>query len=422
MERNWMERRRFLTSSLLGTTALALPLGSSALGEYSQTTATQCEPLGQPLPCLTEADIRRVLNASGPLKTAQCFVVAYNFPGWHPTPVQEKWFGKGWTEFQLLSDARTLFGGHAMPRRPLWGYYNEADPAWAEREIDLASSHGIDAWMTDWYWHNGTQFYHEQLEQGFQKASNRSQLKFAVMWANHDWKNLYPARSPADAAVLLPQEHSYDDCLKVIDYCIRKYFHDDSYWRLDGKPVFAIFDLNLFTDKLTFDGARRALDAMRKRVRQAGFSGLHIQASHAYSGLIPRLPELGVQSATQYHSFAWTYGGRPPGGHSPYKDGALTAIHSWQETGSQMTVPFFPDCPVGWDDSPRYGASSHIVIGRSPDQYELLLRAARHYAAPLPVPIVFLSAWNEWTEDHVLLPDQTYGYSYLEAVRRVFRE
>jgi hypothetical protein len=35
--------------------------------------------------------------------------------------------------------------------------------------------------------------------------------------------------------------------------------------------------------------------------------------------------------------------------------------------------------------------------------------------------IVFLSSWNEWTEDHVLLPDTVYGYSYLEAVRRVFR-
>ena len=416
-----MERRRFLSSSLLGTAAVALPFDARSFGQSSEA-GIQSETAGQPLPCLTRAEVLQAMNASGHLKPARCFVVAYNFPSWHPTPVQEKWFGRGWTEFQLLSNARTLFGGHQMPRRPLWGYYNEADPAWAEKEIDLASSHGVDAWMIDWYWHNGTQFYHEQLEQGFQKASNCSKLKFAVMWANHHWKNFYPARSPDDAAVLLTQEHSHEDCVRVIEYCIRKYFHHDSYWRIHDSPVFAIFDLNLFVEKLTFDGARRALDAMRERVRKAGFVDLHIQASHSYSSLIPQLPDLGVQSATQYHSFAWTYGGRSPGGHSPFKDGALTTIHSWQETGRQMTVPFFPDCPVGWDDSPRFGTSSHIVVGRSPDQYELLLRAARHYAASLSAPAVFLSAWNEWTEDHVLLPDQIYGYSYLDAVRRVFRE
>ena len=42
-------------------------------------------------------------------------------------------------------------------------------------------------------------------------------------------------------------------------------------------------------------------------------------------------------------------------------------------------VPFFPDCPVGWDDSPRFGAAAHMVVERSPDQYEILLRAARQF-------------------------------------------
>jgi len=78
---------------------------------------------------------------------------------------------------------------------------------------------------------------------------------------------------------------------------------------------------------------------------------------------------------------------------------------------------------VGWDDSPRFGASAHMVTERTPDQYERLLRAAQYFSAASAAQpkIVFLSAWNEWTEDHVLLPDTVFGYSYLEAVRRVFR-
>jgi hypothetical protein len=64
-----------------------------------------------------------------------------------------------------------------------------------------------------------------------------------------------------------------------------------------------------------------------------------------------------------------------------------------------------------------------MVTQRTPDQFERLLRAAQYSAAASSAQpkIVFLSAWNEWTEDHVLLPDAVFGYSYLEAVRRAFQ-
>jgi hypothetical protein len=59
-----------------------------------------------------------------------------------------------------------------------------------------------------------------------------------------------------------------------------------------------------------------------------------------------------------------------------------------------------------------------MVVERSPDQYEILLRAARQFVEGQSQRVIFLSSWNEWSEDHTLLPDAIYGYSYLEAVRR----
>ena len=59
-------------------------------------------------------------------------------------------FGKGWTEFDTIRNAKALFPCHTMPHYPLWGYYNEAEPEWAAREIDLAADHGVDAWLVDW--------------------------------------------------------------------------------------------------------------------------------------------------------------------------------------------------------------------------------------------------------------------------------
>jgi hypothetical protein len=414
-----MQRRQFLSRSLAGIAGASIPGATPAA--TTDSIVTPKLNTGEPIPYFGEPELNKAIGAEEPGSTKRPFVVAYNFPSWHSTPVMEKWFGKGWTEFQTLRDSHPLFVGHQMPRQPLWGFFNEADPAWAEREIDAASTHGIDAWMIDWYWHNGIQLYHEQLERGFLKSSNRSKLKFAVMWANHHWKNVYPASSPDNAAVLLPQEHSLEDCDRVADYCVRNYFADESYWRLGNGPVFGIFDLNMFVKSLTMDGAKRAIENMRNRVRKAGLGDLHVQASHVYDGLIPKFKDLGIGSATQYHTYGLSYSAATAGKLLPFSDAAANTIGSWRELEKQMTVPFFPDCPVGWDDSPRFGTYSGVVIGRSPDQYERLLRAARIFVTKQDQAIVYLSAWNEWTEDHVLLPDLAHGYGYLEAVRRAFR-
>ena len=374
---------------------------------------------GQPFAYFGDEQAVALLDTRSLRNGPRPFVIAYNFPSWHRTPVMEKWFGQGWTEFRTLHESRPLFAGHQMPRQPLWGYGNEADPQWAEREIATAYAYGLDGWMVDWYWHNGTQFYQEQLENGFLRASNRANFKFALMWANHHWKNVYPAASPDQAAVLLPQQHSHADCLRVIDYAIRHYFQSDSYWRLNGGPVFGIFDLTLFVHQLTLDGARRALDAMRDHVRKAGLGDLHVQASHVYGGLLPHFRELGIGSATQYHPYGLTYAAETARTRVPFADAAAATIRSWLKLQKEMPVAFYPDCPVGWDDSARFGDYAAVVTGRSADQFERLLRAALSYANE-PPPVVFLSSWNEWTEDHVLLPDLAHGYSYLEAVRRVF--
>jgi hypothetical protein len=66
--------------------------------------------------------------------------------------------------------------------------------------------------------------------------------------------------------------------------------------------------------------------------------------------------------------------------------------------------------------------SSWLISNRTADQFELQLLAVKYFVANQHIkpPVVFLAAWNEWTEDHFLMPDATYGYSYLAAVRRQF--
>lgn len=423
-----MRRRQFLGS--LGGTIAALETSSTSEGEAPPSREPQANNYADVLAAqprdsdsyFSEDKLKRAIDTSIPLRDKKFEVVAFNYPSWHPSRFMEQRFGKGWTEFETLRNSKPLYPGHLFPKYPLWRWFNEAEPEWAEREINAAADFAIDVWMIDRYWFDGTQFFQEQLEQGFLRARNRSRLKFAIMWADADWTNLFPARSPSDAAILLRQRTDEADMLRLTDYCIEHYFHQPNYWRIDGKLVFGVFDLNLLLHFLTADQLKRVFEKMRERVTRAGLGDLHLQASLEYAGHERELKALGFDSATLYHTFGLTYGGGTPGSRTPYGKVAAQTIRVWKETAAKLSVPFFPDCPVGWDDSARYGSGAAMVHQRSPDQYERLLRAAQYFSAASSAQpkIIFLSSWNEWTEDHVLLPDTVFGYSYLEAVRRVF--
>lgn len=424
-----MNRRRFLGAVPLSALAWNLRSEAKPFPQPAPDSSSDFPLLPPDVGYFTREKLNALVDTSVSLDSIRFQPIVYNFPSWHPSPYMEKLFGKDWTEFVTVRLAHPQFPGHLQPKRPLWGTFypdrpesfNEANPVWAEREIELAASAGIHAFMIDWYWHMGTQWYHEQLEQGFLKARNCAKLRFAIMWANHNWMNLYPSPQYGQSALLNPQTYSEADMDHITDYCLEHYFRESNYWQLGGQPVFAIFNPDGEAGILKFFGVqklRQILDRMRNRVAKAGLKGLHIQASSNYVASKTPLKEAGFDSATNYHTFA----GGAPGKTSLFTSGAESSIRHWKDVITKLDVPYFPDCPVGWDNSPRYGNQAHIVRHRTADQYELFLQAAKFFVAAQHIhpPAIFLSSWNEWTEDHYLLPDEVHGYSYLEAVRRQF--
>ncbi len=118
---------------------------------------------------------------------------AYYFPNWHVDPANERFHGKGWTEWQLMKYATPRFEGHQQPKVPLWGYEDEADPKVMEKKIDAAADHGVDCFLFDWYWFEDRSFLSRCLEEGYMKAKNNHRTKFALMYANHKrWGNIHP--------------------------------------------------------------------------------------------------------------------------------------------------------------------------------------------------------------------------------------
>ena len=144
------------------------------------------------------------------------------------------------------------------------------------RKIDAAASHGIDAFIFDWYRYNDGQYLERGLNEGFLGAPNNDRLKFALMWANHDWYDIHPAKlrecqtntSPLLYPGMISRATFETAALEVIE----RYFSHPSYWKINGAPYFSIYDLSAIIRSLDgFDGMRDAMAWFRNKTKAAGF-------------------------------------------------------------------------------------------------------------------------------------------------------
>ena len=55
-------------------------------------------------------------------------VAAYVYSGWHPIPERDESFHRDFTEWELVRASRPRFEGHAQPRVPLLGEYDDREP------------------------------------------------------------------------------------------------------------------------------------------------------------------------------------------------------------------------------------------------------------------------------------------------------
>lgn len=102
---------------------------------------------------------------------------AWYFPNWHVDAINEKWHGKGWTEWEVVKVAHPRFEGHLQPKKPLWGYEDESDPKVFGKKIAYAKKYGVDGFIFDFYWLCDLGRYRiNALEKGFLGARNAADL------------------------------------------------------------------------------------------------------------------------------------------------------------------------------------------------------------------------------------------------------
>ena len=326
-----------------------------------------------------------------------------------PRPVRSKYeigafYFPGWSTSARWEPIRTW-----PNRKPILGWYDEANPECADWQIKWAVEHGISFFMVDWYWNQGHQHLEHWVHDAFSKARYRSYLKWAVMWANHN----------------PPHSHSPDDWRKVTQYWIDNYFGMPDYYRIDNRPAVFLWSPQGVRRDVGGSEAVAKLYAMSQEMaHKAGYPGIYFVAmsSHDTPEQVKELEGEGFKALTTYHGFQLAHRDAK-NDYFPYKAVVNTAREVWrQEDDRAQGLVHMPIVDTGWDPRPWHGDKTTVALGRTPQLLGQLCRQAREFADATGKRFIALGPWNEWGEGSYIEPYAEYGFQDLDAIRAAFCE
>ncbi len=338
--------------------------------------------------------------------------IAFYLPQYHPVPVNDEAWGKGFTEWTNVSKAVAQFEGHYQPRLPgELGYYDLRIEDIQRRQIELAKLHGIHGFCYYHYWFAGTKV----LERPFQKvlANPSLDLPFCLCWANAKWSRRMNGGD--NSHVIIPQSHSAEDDIAFLDD-IREALLDSRYIRVNNKPLLMVYRPHSLPDALAT--ARR----WQERAKSYGLEGLYLV--FAGTNKLNDPEAFGFDGAVQFppHSLQKKKVARvrPSFYNKKYSGRIFSYNEAAQDSISTMASGeyTFPGIFMNWDNDARKPGNSLIFHGGTPARYKRWLEKIFEIVDQKEnrdEKLVFINAWNEWSEGTYLEPDLRFGYGYLQA-------
>lgn len=340
--------------------------------------------------------------------------IAFYLPQFYPIPENDRWWGKGFTEWTNVTKARRNFESHYQPHLPAdLGFYDLRIPEVREQQAELAGEYGVHGFCYYHYWFSGRRL----LERPFNEvlSSGRPNFPFCLLWANHNWTRRWDGK---ENEILMAQQFSCEDDRNLIRSLFPA-FEDRRYIRINGKPLLIVYQADILPN------AKQTAAIWREEMKNAGLGEIYLCLAQTYGILDPRpygfdgaiefpphgalIGKLDAQIAKINPNFA--------GSVFDYILNANAMIHK-----PKPDYTLFKGVMSGWDNTPRLQDTSMIYINSSPEAYEYWLGKAIEYMITNHRDgerIVFINAWNEWAEGAHLEPDRCYGRRYLEATRSV---
>jgi O-antigen biosynthesis protein len=344
-------------------------------------------------------------------------LIAFYLPQFHTIPENDSWWGKGFTEWRNVARAKPNFEGHYQPHVPSdLGFYDLRIKDVQLEQVKLAKRYGLYGFCYYYYWFQGKRLLEQPIEQVLN--SKDLSLPFCLCWANETWSRAWDG---SQNLVLMQQNHSEDDDHAVIRDLAR-YFKDDRYIRINGRPLFVIYRAALFPD------LRRTTQVWQDYCNQEGIGEIYLAVIEKEGVSIGNFDELGIDAAIEFppHKKLTAFNDRIDSLDTDFQGTIYDYNQLIRRAVSQPIPPYkrFRGVMPAWDNTARRQNFGNIFINSSPSAYQAWLEFVIEETRKVhsgEERLVFINAWNEWAEGTHLEPDCRYGHEYLEATHNASR-
>ena len=361
-------------------------------------------------------------------------VFAFYLPQYHSTKENDEWWGKDFTEWVNIKNAKPLYKNHYQPRKPLNNnYYNLLDINTMKWQGKIAKKAGITGFCVYHYWFEGKQLLQKPMD--ILLKNKTIDFPFFFCWANESWTSAW-ATSKGKPRVLMLQ--TYGDISKWEQHFqyLLPFFKDERYIKRNNKPLFVIYRperISCLNDMLDF---------FNMRAKEEGFDGLCF-ISQQVEYLLTGGDNPRFSYRIEYQPCYADYNITSPIRRSVNKleDKILQLLNErisvatpkikglrlvsydrlWLDIIKHKPIDdkVVPGAFVGWDNTPRYGRNGYVIQGGNPQKfYQYLKLLIKKTKFEYKKDMIFVFAWNEWTEGGYLEPDEKYRFGYLNAIRK----
>ena len=357
-------------------------------------------------------------------------IIAFYLPQYHPTPDNDRWWGKGFTEWTNVGRAKALFRGHYQPKVPAdLGYYDLRLPEIRKAQAELAKEAGVEGFCYYHYWFGNGR---KELELPFNEVLRLGEpdFPFCLCWANESWHSKFWDSNGHffSKKTLIEQEYLGHNDNVAHFMSLLPAFKDKRYMTIDGRIIFMIYR------PLHFEGIKEFIEDWRELAVRHGLKGFYFVGQLGQLGKDPSRKDidfaisLGLDavnivrlwSALSERSilrkvFDKLYSmltGMPR--IANYKNVYLHFIGK-EECESKIYPTIIPN----WDHSPRSGYNGYVLRGATPELFKLHVHRVLNIVMckKQEEQIVFLKSWNEWGEGNYMEPDLKYGRQYIDVLR-----
>ncbi|MFT8585483.1 glycoside hydrolase family 99-like domain-containing protein [Acetobacter papayae] len=344
-------------------------------------------------------------------------LVAFYLPQFHPIPENDRWWGKGFTEWRNVTRAVPQFEGHYQPHLPgELGFYDLRLPCVQERQVDLARAAGLSAFCFYFYWFNGVRLLEDPIKSFAE--NDAIDFEFCLCWANENWTRRWDG---ADEDILIAQNYSEQDGVEFISY-LSRYLTNKKYLRVDGKPLLIVYRPSLLPNMA------ETAEKWRQWCRDNGIGEIFIACTQSFEPVDPAA--YGLDGAVQFspNDCRPTQVSNEDKEHLNWFNSDYQGnLYEYDDLINKAAAYIPPDytifrsvCP-SWDNEARRPGRGTIFLGSSPSRYQeflnIVIEETLEREKQLDKRLIFINAWNEWAEGAHLEPDNRHGYAFLEATR-----